>query len=342
MTIQHLQALLVEGFPQRILIVSHRNPDGDAIGSCLAAYHYFQALGHSCSIAVPSDYPADMLGWMPAIDTLFIYDRHAAYCDQLIQEADFIVCLDFNELSRIDKMGEVIATSKAKKILIDHHLYPADFADYTRSDTSMSSTCELLYHFFGDLDQHAQLQQTVATCLMVGILTDTGSFKYATSPRLFRVAAELVERGADTNVIQDLLFNSLNENKLRLLGYCLYEKMEILDEYKVGIIVLNADDLRRFNVNRGDLEGLVNQILKIKAIKVSVLVTEQEKAVKLSLRSKGDFSVQELASKHFKGGGHKNASGGQSLLPLEQTVARLKEVLAEYKEALNYENPCIA
>ena len=196
--------------------------------------------------------------------------------------------------------------------MIDHHLYPDDFCDYTFSDTSASSTCEMIYDFITGLDEAEKLTIPLGECLYSGILTDTGSFKYSTSSKLFRVVAGLKDMGVDDTMLQNLLFNSLPEKNLRLLGYCLNNCMEILPEYKTGIISLTKEDYEHFDIQRGDTEGIVNYLLMMKEIKLAAFITEQPTIVKISLRSKGDFSVQEIAKKYFRGGGHKNASGGAS------------------------------
>jgi phosphoesterase RecJ-like protein len=223
---------------------------------------------------------------------------------------------------------------KTTKVLIDHHIDPEPFADFMLSDTSASSTSELIYDFIHLLGQGKEIDPLVGNCLYTGIVTDTGSFKYSTSPKLFRIVAHLLEIGVNDYLLQDLIFNCLPEKQLRLLGHCLANRMEILEEYQTGIITLSRKDYERFNIQRGDTEGIVNFLLKLKKVKVAAFITEQPNIVKLSLRSKGDFSVQEIASRYFKGGGHKNASGGFSHLGLRKTVAKFKEILPLYKDQL--------
>ena len=303
--IQELKAIL--SVPKDIVITTHRNPDGDAIGSTLALYHYLNKHGHTVRMISPSEYP-DFLSWMCEVDQIIIYDIDAEQSAELINRADIIFCLDFNSLDRIDKVGELIAPTKSVKVMIDHHLYP----------------------------DKQNIDQIVSECIFTGILTDTGSFKYGTSGKLFRIVGELLERGVDDQKIQDLVFNSLKEKHLRLLGHCLNHRMEILEEYNTGIITLTKDDYARYEIQRGDTEGIVNYLLKIKTLKLAAFITEQPTIVKISLRSKGDFSVQEIAKKHFKGGGHKNAAGGASFQNLKATVKKFKALLPEYKEQLNH------
>lgn len=320
--------------PKNIVITTHRNPDGDAIGSSLALWHYLKRGGHHVSLISPSEYP-DFLSWMSGVNEFHIYDDDPEEVKDFFKQKDLVFCLDFNSLDRIDKVGDLIAAEEGlKKVMIDHHLFPEDFADFVLSDTSASSTCELIYLFLDMLGDRGQIDEQIGECIFTGILTDTGSFKYSTSPRLFRIVAELLEIGVDDYKLQDLIFNSMREKHLRLLGHCLHNRMEILDEYKTGIIVLTKDDYAKFDIKRGDTEGIVNYMLKLRDVKMAAFITEQPTIVKISLRSKGDFSVQEIAQKYFKGGGHKNASGGASFIGLRATVRKFKEILPQYKDQL--------
>ena len=330
--IKELQRLL--STPKDIVLTSHRNPDGDAIGSTLALYHFFRRQGHSVTMIVPSDFPEN-LSWMEGIRDMLVYDDDPEDVKDLFEKKDIVFCLDFNAIDRIDKLGQLfIDKEEIVKVMIDHHLFPEAFPDFTLSDTSASSTCELVFRFIGMLGQLGQIDEVIGECLMTGILTDTGSFKYSTSPRLFKIVAHLLEVGVDDYKLQDLIFNSMKEKHLRLLGHCLNKRMEILEELHTGIIVLTKSDYKQFDIKRGDTEGIVNFLLKIKNIKVAAFIMEQPTIVKISLRSKGDFSVQEIAQKYFRGGGHKNASGGTSFIGLRPTVRKFKEILPEYKEKL--------
>lgn len=321
--------------PKNIVITAHRNPDGDAIGSSLGLYHFLRKNGHHVQIAVPSDFP-DNLSWMPSVHDILVFDDDPEALSELFDKQDLVFCLDFNAIDRIDKLGALfIDKDEIVKVMIDHHLYPESFPDFILSDTTASSTCELVFRFIEMLDQKELIDVQIGECLLTGILTDTGSFKYSTSPALFKIVAYLLEVGVDDYKLQDLIFNSMQEKHLRLLGHCLNRRMEILEEYKTGIIVLTKDDYISFDIQRGDTEGIVNFLLKIKNIKMAAFIMEQPKIVKISLRSKGDFSVQEIAQKYFRGGGHKNASGGASFIGLRPTVRKFKEILPEYKEKLN-------
>ncbi len=329
--ITQLRTLLDE--PKKIVITSHRNPDGDAIGSSLALYHFLRKFDHQVTVVFPSEYP-DFVAWLPDAQKIIIYDVQPEFATDVVRAADLIFCLDFNSLSRIDKLGEVIEPLETTKALIDHHLDPDSFAKFMLWRVSASSTCELVYDFIELMGELDKLDVSIGECLFTGILTDTGSFKYSTSPRLFRVVANILELGIDDAMIQDLIFNSMHEKHLRLLGHCLKNRMEIIPEYRTGIISLTRKDYEYFDIQRGDTEGIVNYLLKIRGIKIAAFITEQPTIVKISLRSKGDFSVEEIAKKHFKGGGHRNAAGGASYKGLRGTIHQLKDILPEYREAI--------
>ncbi|HRJ14956.1 MAG TPA: bifunctional oligoribonuclease/PAP phosphatase NrnA [Saprospiraceae bacterium] len=330
--IHELKAQLAS--PKDIVIISHRNPDGDAIGSSLGLYHYLLGQGHAVHVVLPSEYP-DAFLWMPGIQNIIVFDSDQERTREVCERAQIIFCLDFNSLDRIDKVGEIIQPLNSVKVLIDHHLYPEPFADYVMSDTTASSTAEMVFDFIVLMGHRPDISRATADCVYTGIVTDTGSFKFSTSPKLFRIVAELLELGVDDYKLQDLIFNSLDEKQLRLLGHCLYNRMEILPEYRTGIITLTKEDYEHFDIVRGETEGIVNYLLKMRDITMAAFITEQPSIVKISLRSKGDFSVQDICRKHFKGGGHRNASGGFSFQPLKVTLRKFKELLPEYKDALN-------
>lgn len=331
--IAELKALLA--VPKDIVVLSHRNPDGDAIGSSLALYHYLVQQGHTVKVIVPSEYP-DSLSWMPAVGEIIIYDLDEEATRKAVAEANMIFCTDFNALDRIDKVGDMVAARRHTPIvLIDHHLFPEPFADFVLSDTTASSASELVFEFIHLMGHSSLMNLKVSECIYTGILTDTGSFRYSTSPKLFRIVAQLLERGVDDYLLQDLIFNSMTAKQLQLLGHCLANRMEILEEHSTGIIALTKADYSDFDIQRGDTEGIVNYLLRVKKVKMAAFITEQPTIVKLSLRSKGDFDVQQICQKHFKGGGHKNASGGFSFQGLTRTLERFKALLPEYTDKLN-------
>ncbi len=319
--------------PKYVVITSHRNPDGDAIGSSLALAHFLNKLGHTTRVIVPSEYP-NFLAWMTGANDIVIYDNSPETGNEYLNNAEIVFCLDFNSLDRIDKLGTAISNLDVRIAMIDHHLYPENFAEFMMSDPSASSTSEMIMDFIQMMEGTKELDVTIGESMMTGILTDTGSFKYSTSPKLLRIVADLLEIGVDNVKLQDLIFNSMEEKHLRLLGHCLNNRLEILPEFNTGIIYLTKKDYEDFKIQRGDTEGIVNFLLKVKNVKVAAFITEQPTIVKISLRSKGDFSVQEICQKHFKGGGHLNASGGASHKSLSATIQQFKDLLPDYQNQL--------
>lgn len=330
--INELKSLLA--IPKDILVVSHRNPDGDAIGSSLGLKHFLEQNGHTVRVAVPSEFPT-FLNWMPGAPEVLIFDDDTEAVSEVIKRMQLVFYLDFNSIERIDKMGEVTHALAVPKVLIDHHLVPEPIADFVLHDTNASSTSELICDFIKLLGQEHLITKSVAECLFSGILTDTGSFHYSTSAKLFHLVGELLEKGVDDIRIQNLVFNNVEEKHLRLLGHVLANRMEVLPEYNTAIISLSKEDYKKFDISRGDTEGLVNQLLTMKDIIMAAFIHEQPTITKISLRSKGDFSVQEIAKKYFKGGGHRNASGGYSFIGLRPTLKKFKELLPEYQKLLN-------
>lgn len=331
--IKEIKKLLTFGVKD-IVILSHRNPDGDAVGSSLALYHFLKKFKHSIKIVVPSEYPGTF-EYLPSIAEVEIFDVSTEECKEIVQRASIIFCLDFNALDRIDKLGDLVAESKAPVVLIDHHLDPEPFADHVISDPESSSTAELVYKFIVDLGYEKYLDKTIGTCIFTGLITDTGSFRYATRPYTYEVAANLKAIGVDDYSIQNNIFNSLKEKNLRLLGHCLANRMEVIPEYSTALIYLTKQDYIDFTIGRGDTEGIVNYMLMMKQIKMAAFITEQPNIIKLSLRSKGDINVQEIANQHFKGGGHKNASGGSAYAKLEDVINKFKRVLPKHIKNTN-------
>jgi phosphoesterase RecJ-like protein len=327
-----LQSILDK--PQNILITSHANPDGDAIGSALSLYHYLFKKGHRVNVIMPTEMP-DFFDFMPGFEKIWIFEKQHDICMRIIENAEIIFALDYNHFNRTEQMEKPLTAAKAYKVMIDHHLEPDNFANAMLWKTSASSTCELIYDFF-ELNQVLDFVPIESfECMYVGILTDTGRFQHATNPRIFRISAELCERGVNINHINDMVSNSYSYKRFKLFAYSISEKIELLEDVNTGIIILNQEDHRIFNIQRGDLEGIVNFILRIRQLKCAILITERKDRVKLSFRSKGNFSVQEICSKYFNGGGHFNASGGQTKDTLPNTLKQLKSLLYnEYKEAL--------
>ncbi|MCQ6959974.1 DHH family phosphoesterase [Mucilaginibacter aquariorum] len=321
--------------PRKIVITTHHKPDGDAMGSSLGLYNYLIQQGHHAKVITPTDYP-DFLNWMPGNGEVIIYTENTELSATLIADAEIIFCTDFNSLSRINEMGVLVGKSAAYKVMIDHHLEPEDFDDYRHWDINACAAAQLVYTFIVDQLKHKELiNKDVATCLYTGIMTDSASFRLPnTTSTVHRIVAELIDAGANNARIHDLVYNSASENRLRFLGHCLANCLEILPEYNTAIISVNKTDIARFNVNTGDTEGIVNYALSIATVRLAAFIVQRNDKVKLSLRSKGEFPANEICKKYFNGGGHRNAAGGQSDEPLEATINKFKSILPEYKTLL--------
>lgn len=312
--------------PKRIVLLSHRNPDGDAIGSVLGMSYYLQRLGHQTKCILPSEYPV-FFEWMRQAQDILIYDLSAAECEKAVESAELIFCMDFNSLDRIDRLGIKVLGSAAPKVMVDHHLDPEPFADFVFSDPGYSSTSEMVYHLITGMGGSEVLTSEVMEVLYTGIMTDTGSFHHGTSERVFNICAEFKRRGLDDSRIQELVLNSQPDKYLQLLGHCLYNRMELYPEKSFGLMYLTKEDYRNYDIKRGDTEGIINYLMMLRSVKVGALVMNQPSIIKLSMRSKGDISVQKICREHFGGGGHKNASGGFSKSTLDETLKKLREIM---------------
>lgn len=319
----------IHGVPKYIVTITHKNPDGDAIGSSLGMRRYLETLGHTVRTIFPSDYPK-LYDFLPNISDVLIGEIHHDACRDAIRRADMIICLDFNSLDRIDWLAHEVMDSEKTKVLIDHHIDPEPFVDLMFSDTAASSTSEMVYYIIEAMGDEARIDKDGAEQLFTGILTDTGCFKFSTSSRLFEIASKLKRKGVDDYMLNIRLFSNMNEKQLKLLGHCLANRMEVFDELQTGLIWLNKQDFKDFQIQRGDTEGIVNYILMMRHIRVALFVTEQPQIVKMSFRSQGNISVQHLAHHYFGGGGHKNASGAASRKTLDETLRYLKEILPEF------------
>jgi len=328
--LQELKKLL--SIPTTIAIVVHRNPDGDALGSGIGLSLFLKKKGHAVNVILPSEYPSTF-AFLPEIDDTIVYDLHPHKTQEILENAEIIFYLDFNALDRVERMAPFIMGLENKKyVMIDHHLDPEPIADYVLSESSASSTSELVFKFIHLLEESKRLDVNIGTCLFTGLITDTGSFKYATNPYTYEVAGELKKLGVDDYQLQDNIFNTWTERQMILLGHCLRNRMEIIPEYSAGIIYLDAKDYKKYQISRGDTEGVVNYILMIKGMKMALFIRDMHGTIRLSLRSKGDISVQELARDHFNGGGHKNASGGTSQESIQKTIEKFKSILPNYME----------
>ena len=312
--------------PSRVVIVTHKNPDGDALGSTLALAAVLNRLLHNVTVILPNDFPP-VFNFLPGIDKVIIGEMKPDEAVAAFEKADIIFCLDFNSLDRIDRFGLDVMASRGLKILIDHHIDPEPFADHIISNPAASSTAELLYDFLIEMGLEKYIDVNVAEALYTGILMDTGSFRYGTNPRVFEIAAALKRSGMDDYMLQIRLFNSMTEKQLKLLGHCLANRMELISEHQAGIIWLDKDDYKNWSIGRGDTEGIVKYILMVRNMKMAVFISEQQNVTKLSFRSKGNINVQEICHQYFNGGGHRNAAGGQLKASIEETLARVKEII---------------
>ena len=323
--------------PKKITVVSHVNPDGDAIGSSLAFSQFLRKLGHEVEVMVSNDFP-EFLAWMPGASQIHVYDKESEHCDRILESSDVMAILDFNHISRAGLIQDKLKSLDVNKILIDHHR-DTDFGQFacSLSDTQVSSTSELVAETILHYGE-CYVDEAIATNILVGIVTDTGSFAHSIyHPGTFAICAKMVEKSVSYNQIHQLVYDTFSENRLRLLGYSISNKMEILDEYATAIISLTKEELAKFDYQVGDTEGVVNYPLSLKKIKMSVLVTERQGVIRFSFRSKGVFSVHEVAQKHFNGGGHTNAAGGTLSCSMEEALEKLHQVLPEYQEMLNQE-----
>lgn len=321
--------------PQKIVIIPHKNPDGDAIGSTLGLWHYLKSIDQDAVVIAPNNFPK-FLKWMPGQEEIVIFEDDKERAQKYITDASLIFTLDFNHLSRVGFMQESLEAAKGTFIMIDHHQAPSDYAKVTYSDVSMSSTCEMVYNFIEAIDSTSKITSDIANCLYTGIMTDTGSFKYSsTTSRTHRVVADLINKGAENMAIHNKVFDTNSPSRLHILG-CALKNMVILEDYHTAYITLSQEELDQNNFKKGDTEGIVNYGLTLDNIIFAVIFIENkdEGIIKISFRSQGDFSVNEFARAHFEGGGHDNAAGGKSDLSLPETTTKFIGLLDSYKDKL--------
>lgn len=332
--IKELKTILAS--PKKIVLVPHKNPDGDAIGACLGMYHFMNECGHNATVVAPNDYPT-FLKWMPGSRDVLRFDMQNRQAKKAIDEADLVFLLDFNVLHRVgDDMKNTLETYKGVFAMIDHHQEPDSIARFLYSDTSISSTCQMIYHFFEKLDVIEKLNEKIATCLYAGIMTDTGSFKFAsTTSTTHRIVASLIDAGADNSKIHNNVYDVNTYGRMQLLGRAL-SNMVVIEKLKTAYISLSQDELDEFNFQKGDTEGIVNYSLALEGVIFAAIFIEDvdQKIIKISLRSKGSFSVNKFSRAHFNGGGHDNAAGGKSFVSLDATISKFLNVLPDYKNEL--------
>ena len=327
--INELQEILSS--PKKIAIVSHRNPDGDAMGSSLGLLHTLKQLNHEVTYVSPNEFP-EFLAWLPNSKDSIVFEKNRTVAENILSNADLIFTLDFNALHRTgDEMGSYLETLSVPMVLIDHHQLPDDYAKYTFSDTNYGSTCQMIYDFINALNYNHLINKEVATCIYTGIMTDSGGFRFPkTTPATHRCVAELIERGVNNSEVYNLLYDNSTFNRLQLLGKAL-QNLRVLPEYNASYITLSQDELDAFHYQKGDTEGIVNYGLTIKGIHVTAIFIEnkEEGIIKISFRSQGNFDVNQFARNYFNGGGHINAAGGKSFSSLEETVQQFIAILAK-------------
>ncbi|MEO7121411.1 MAG: bifunctional oligoribonuclease/PAP phosphatase NrnA [Ginsengibacter sp.] len=322
--------------PKKVVITFHQKPDADAMGSGLGLYHFLVQFGHSVTVISPTNWPA-FLNWMPGAKSIVDFEQHNEKAKKILNDAEWLFCLDFNVLNRTKKMEPVIESLSAVKILIDHHQQPqTEVFDYGISNVNKSSTAEMVYDFIVNGDFSEKINEQVAECLYAGVMTDTGSFRFnSTSADVHRMVAALKDKGLKHGQIHENLFDNFLEARFRFFGNILLNRMEVFYEYNTALITIPQADLIKFNVRTGDTEGLVNFPLSIKGIKLAAVIIDRGDERKSSFRSKGGFDVNTFARKYFNGGGHFNAAGGKNSEPLDEVVRKFKVAIKENSEQLN-------
>jgi len=321
--------------PFKAVITAHQKPDGDAMGSTLGLYHFLKQLGHEVTVISPTNW-AQFLDWMPGVDQVIDFEANKNEASQIVADADYVFCLDFNILHRTKHLEPIIRDSKALKILIDHHQQPdtPSFA-YGISDVKMSSTCEMVYDFIVQSGHSNLINLDIATCLYTGLMTDTGSFRFpSTTASVHKIVAHLKELGLQHAKIHENIYDNSTEGRLKFMGNAFLNRMTVLPEFKTAIIAIPKTDIYKFELKTGDTEGLVNYLLSIEGIKFAAIVIDREEERKWSFRSKGNFDVNIFARTHFEGGGHANAAGGRSSKSVDETFNDFKNIIENYKSQL--------
>lgn len=324
---------ILEG-AREVIITCHITPDGDAIGSTLALGHLLRKMGKSARVVTPDAPPKNLMG-LPGAGEIMPYSRFEALLRPVFERADLICCLDYNDLKRIDRLASAVETSPARKVLIDHHLDPGDFADLTISRPEMSSTCILLYKLICEMGWKRKINRRIGECIYTGMMTDTGNFTYnSCDPYLYEAIAHLVSIGVDKDRIYNEVCNSNSVNRLRLNGYALSQKMEVYPDHRCALISLTRDELNEYHYERGDTEALVNRPLSVPEMVYSIFLREEPDYIKVSMRSRGDFPVNTICSDHFGGGGHLNAAGGEYKGTMDECIALLQSIMPQYDKYL--------
>ena len=330
--------------PKNIFITTHVKPDADALGSSLGLANYLIKKGHQVTVVTPTDYPY-FLTWMKGNDAVLDFSKSSEKVEaqSRLQEADLIFCLDFSVLSRVNELGELIRKSKAFVVNIDHHQDPEDFADLRYWSTQAAATCELVYQLIVELGDESLIDKDIAECLYAGIMTDTGGFRHPnTTKNVHLVVAELLDKGADSSQIANLIYDSNSVNRLKFIGFAITRRLVVREDIHTAYFVISKKDLKKYQSQTGDTEGLVNYALSLDGIKLAALFSEREDGIKISFRSSSDVAVNKFAASYFNGGGHKNAAGGKSALSLKETVDRFESLVEKCQDELFHSEPVTA
>ena len=316
----------------KIAIVVHVGPDGDAMGSSLALWHYLMTIDKEPVVVVPTAFPA-FLAWMPGAENVLVHEKNPVQSEEALQNAELIFCLDFNVSNRLAKMEQAVLDATAPKIIVDHHLHPGNFAQITISYPEISSTSELIFRLICRMGDFSKINLGCAECIYTGMMTDTGAFTYNSNKQeIYTIIYELIRLGIDKDEIYRKVFNTSTADRLRLTGYCLYEKMKLYPEYNAALITLSKKELNQFNFQNGDTEGVVNMPLSIHGVDFSVFMREDTDKIKISLRSQGTFPANKFSADIFNGGGHLNAAGGESYTTLHEAIRKFEDALPDYKD----------
>lgn len=320
---------------ERFVLLAHKNPDGDALGSSLALFHYLKDMGKNVTVVLPNQFP-DFLLWLPGAEDVVFYDSDSSKAEDIIASADAFFCLDFNDFSRVGDMGCAVEQNPAPKVLVDHHLFPSEVFAVKMSYPEACSTSELVYRLVEGLSGDGAVTFEMAQCIYTGMMTDTGAFAYASSRKdIFLIIAALLDKGIDKDLIYRKVFYTSSLTRLKLHGYVMYKKLKVYNKYNATLITLDNDELQRFYAVKGDTEGLVNQPLQMKGVRFSCFLREELPGkINVSLRSVDDFPCNEVAAEFFNGGGHKNASGGELRCSMDEAVAVFVKAINKYKKQL--------
>jgi bifunctional oligoribonuclease and PAP phosphatase NrnA len=323
--------------PRKIVITTHHKPDADALGSSLAWGGYLTKKGHQVAVVSPTDYPK-FLNWMTGQSEVLIFteERQTQACLDAIAQAELICCLDFSRLDRINDLGPIVRNASAFKLLVDHHLDPESFADFEVWNPQAAATCELIFDIIVQLGDEDLIDADLGASMYAGIMTDTGSFRHNNvTAKVHETVARLIKLGVQTYAVHKHIYDTSSIERLKMLGFVLNEKLTIIPEYRTGYITLTAEELKEYHSTTGDTEGFVNWILAVEGVVFAALIVDRTELRKISFRSVGSFPANEFATDHFQGGGHKNAAGGKSELPLEDALQKFIGLLPQYKAQLN-------